>query len=397
MKKFVFLLLLSAAFQQSALADSFYSAQGLGIPQYYVSCQSAGMGGAGIGVGQYLALNSMNPAAVQLRGFTMISASFQGERVDNKAGGSTVTTRQGNANGFQLAIPMYKDRLALLASLKPLVRSQFTVDFSSDHEDFTMMRTMRSNGGVSAASLGLNYALFPGLSIGGLFNFNFGAYAEIWQSDFDNDTYISTKDEITSHLWGPGAELGLFVRPLGFLSIGGVVKMSSPLTIKTTTKTASGAELTPIEQTASYPLAFGCGAALEFSKLTVATDFYLQDWSEYSVDSQQNNDLADYLRIGGGIEYVGSRDYLSTYYKCIAFRLGASYSQLPFVDSNGDGVTELFFTAGLGFPFNKNAGRIDIAVEVGERSSSNAYPYSESLTRLTASITMAEKWFQRLY
>ncbi|MBN1465768.1 hypothetical protein JXA02_08415 [candidate division KSB1 bacterium] len=397
MKKFAFFLLLSAALCQFALADSFYSAFGLGIPQYYVSSQAAGMGGAGIGVAQHLALNSMNPAAVQLRGFTMISASFQGEKVDNKSGDAKVTTRQGNANGFQLAIPMFKDRIALLASLKPLIRSQFAVDFSSDHEDFTIYRTARSNGGLSAASLGLNYALSPKLFIGGLFNFNFGAYNEIWRTDFDNDTYINTKDDITSHLWGTGAELGVLVRPLGFLSIGGMVKLSSTLKIETKTETVSRVELTPVEQTATYPLAFGGGASFEFSKFTFATDFYMQDWSNYRIDDRQSNDLANYLRIGGGIEYVGSKDYLSTYHKSIAFRLGASYAQLPFVDPNGDQATEFFVTAGLGFPFNKNAGRIDLALEVGERSSGHAYPYSESLSRLTASITMAEKWFQRLF
>ena len=181
------------------------------------------MGGAGIGVGQYLSINSLNPAAVRLKGFTMISASFQGEMVDNTVSGSTVTTRQGNAAGFQFAVPIYRNRIAILASLKPLVKSQLTVDFASQHENFDMLRTVRTSGGISAASIGLNYAVLPGIFIGGLFNFNFGAYNEIWKTDFDNDTYRNTEDDVTSHLWGTGAELGVLIRPVSFFSVVGVI------------------------------------------------------------------------------------------------------------------------------------------------------------------------------
>ncbi|MBN1562142.1 hypothetical protein JW998_17945 [candidate division KSB1 bacterium] len=397
MKKFTLLFLFATALSPFAVADSFYSAYGLGIPQYYVSARSAGMGGAGIGVGQHLVINAMNPAAIPLQGFTMIAASFQGEMVDNTVSGSTVTTRQGNASGFQFAIPMYKSRISLLASLKPLVRSQLTVDFSSESQDFTLLRTVRSSGGISAASIGLNYAVLSALTIGGLFNFNFGAYNEIWSTDFDNDTYISTKDDITSHLWGTGVEFGILFKPLSFLSIGGMVKLSSQLAIETTTIAASGVNLTPIEQTASYPLAFGGGAAIDISKFTMATDFYMQRWEDYRVDDQKVSTLTNYIRFGGGIEFIGSKDQLATYYKRVAFRLGVAYAQLPFVDTNGDAATELFFTGGIGLPFNKDAGRIDLALEFGERSSTSAYPYSENLVRLTASVTMAEKWFQRLY
>ena len=395
--KLLFISLLANALYQRAVADSFYSAFGLGIPQYYVSSQSVGMGGAGIGVGQYLSINSLNPAAVRMKGFTMISASFQGEITDNTVSGSTVTTRQGNAAGFHFTIPMYKNKIAVIASLKPLIKSRLTVDFEDAGEDFDLRRTISASGGISAASLGLNYAVLPGIYIGGLFNFNFGAYNEIWKTDFDNDLYQSTEDDITSHLWGTGAEVGLLIQPISFFSVGGIVKTSSPLNIETTKLTSSGVDLTPIEQTATYPLAVGAGFSFDFTKVLIAGDIYTQRWQDYKVDDEKSDRLTNYIRVGAGIEYVRSKDYLSTYFKRVSFRLGASYAQLPFLDTNGDAATEMFVTGGLGFPFNKNAGRIDLALEVGERSSTEAYPYSEGLIRISASITMAEKWFQRLY
>ena len=398
MKNFsIFILLFVFLFFASAQSDSFYSAYGLGIPQYLISSQSAGMGGAGIGVQQRLAYNSINPAAVYLDGLTTISASYQGEIMDNTISGSTVTTRQGNAAGFQFAFPMYKNRLAILASLKPLVKSQLTVDFTQETEDYTMVRTITNSGGLSAAAIGLNYAILPGVFVGGLFNFNFGAYNETWKTEFDNETFLGGTDDISSHLWGAGAELGVLIKPLRFLSIGGVYKTSSELNIETKIVSGGGNESAPVEQTALYPTSLGLGVAFDFGKILIAGDFYSQLWDNYEVDGKKSEIMTNYIRTGAGIEFVGSREPLAAYYNRIAYRIGASYAQLPILDVHGDAVTEMFVSGGLGFPFNKNAGRVDVAVEYGERRSTDAYPYSERLIRISASVTMAEKWFQQLY
>ncbi|MBN1481429.1 hypothetical protein EH223_03595 [candidate division KSB1 bacterium] len=381
----------------AAYSDSFYSSFGLGVPQYLVSSQSAAMGGAGIGIQKYLAFNSINPASVYLEGFTTIAASYQGEKADNTVSGSTVTTRQGNAAGFQFAFPMYKNRLTIITSLKPLVKSQLTIDFAQDYDGYSMQRTINSSGGISAASIGGNYSILPGIFIGGLFNFNFGAYTEKWKTEFDRDTYINTTDNITSHAWGTGVELGVLIKPNRFLSLGGVVKTSSTLRLETTVIPGSGVEQPPIEQTALYPTSIGGGLAFNFNKFLIAGDLYAQLWKNYEIDGNSSERMTNYIRGGAGIQFLQTTDYMAAYYKRISYRMGAYYAQLPFLDVNDDPVYEMFVTGGMGFPFNKNAGRIDLALEYGERGSTEAYPYSEKLIRLSASITMAEKWFQRLY
>jgi hypothetical protein len=395
--RLLFILVILLMSFTTTQADSYYSVYGLGIPQYLVSSQSAGMGGAGLGVQQYLSYNSMNPAAVYLNNLTTISASFQAEISTNTIANEDVTTRQGNAAGFQFGIPMYKDKMAVLVSVKPLVKSQMTVDFAEQTEEFDLQRTISASGGITAASIGMNYKVLPSLTLGGLFNFNFGAYNEVWKTEFDNDTYLNTSDNIRTHVWGTGAELGLHFKPLKILSVGAMMKSSSNLSVETRKTTGGGVRLTPIEQTALYPTSVGGGIGVDLNKFLIAADIYTQLWKNYEIDGVKDESMANYLRIGGGLQFRGSDDYLAKYYQRVVLRLGMSYANLPFIDATGEQVTEMYFSGGAGFPFNNNAGRIDVALEYGKRSSSDAFPYSENIIRISASVTMAEKWFQRIY
>ncbi len=395
-RSLIIAIFLSALFGSSA-ADSFYSVQGLGLPYYFVSPQASGMGGAGIGVGQYLALNEINPAALDLKGYTMVSINFQGSSVYNTVGDETVNTRQGNATGFRFAIPILQRRLALLASLKPIVRSRTLMKFEQDYNDFTMTRTATANGGITSASIGAYYAIMPGVNVGGMFDFNFGAYTEVWKTEFNDDKFLDTNEDITSHLWGTGIQLGVHLKPLPFFNIGAVYKSGSSLAVETTKIAGSGLTLDPINQNADYPASAGAGVALEFTKFLIVADGYLQFWDNYTIDGQTQESVDNYYRLSAGAEYVDSKDFMAGYGRRVAYRIGTSYARLPFVDPFGVQAEELFVTVGFGLPFSKNLGRIDLALEYGNRWSAENYEYSEKLFRINASVTSAEKWFQRLY
>ena len=348
-------------------------------------------------VQQYLSLNEMNPAGLDLKGFTMISASFQGEIVNNTVSGETAQTRQGRASGFRFVVPIIKTKLALLAGLKPLTKAEMAIEFDQQIDDLTMMRSIGASGGLSAASIGLKYSITEKLHVGGVFNFNFGSFHESWATEFDDESYKDAKDDISSHMWGTGAEVGLIYNPIAFVSLAGIVRTGSNMHIETTITPGSGIALEPITQSASYPLAFGVGSAIDFTKVLIAADYYVQKWQDYRLDGKSLSMLKDYSRMSVGIEYIDSKDFLSSYHRRIAFRIGGSWAQLPLYDQLGDPVQELLGTVGFGFPFNKNLGRIDIALEAGKRYSTDAFPYSEQIMRISACVTSAERWFQRVF
>jgi len=378
-------------------ADSYYSSQGLGIPSYYISAQAVGMGGAGIGVRQYLALNELNPGACDLKGFSSVAVGFQGEYVTHFIGDHSQSSISANAAGFRFAVPIAKQRFALLVALKPKVNSELSMEFENFSDQFQAIRTLNSKGGLNTASIGGNFAITKKLAVGLMMDFNFGAYRETWVTDFDDDTYLSSSDEITSHLWGKGLQLGLFAQPASFLSLGAVLSTSSSLKGETTTRTKSGKEIDPLRQDMNYPLSAGVGAALTLPKFLMAVDFYMQDWDQFEIDGKNAENVGDFWRLSLGGEYLDSKEYLTTYSRRIAYRIGASYAKLPAVDQYGEQTAEILGSVGFGFPFNKNAGRLDLAFEVGKRSSSPLFLYSENLYRLSISITNAEKWFQRSF
>jgi hypothetical protein len=399
MQKLIFISLISVflIFPVVASADSFFSSAGLGLPQYFASTQSTGMGGAGIGVRRYLALNEINPAAIDLQGLTMISAGLVGESINHSIGSASATTRQANAAGFRMAVPLSRNRFAMLFSLKPLMTSRLNVDFKQKIDENNVTRTLDSKGGISSVSLGAQFTIIKGFAVGALFDFYFGAYHELWKTNFDDDTFLDTRENVSSHLYGKGAQFGLYLQPIKVLSFGATWLTASRLNMETLAVTGGGKALDPVHQTANYPSSLGLGAAVDLKKILIAADVYTQFWNDFKVDDASVGNLADYVRFGAGIEYLDSKDYLAHYARRIAFRVGGYYARLPYVDSYGRQSSEMMWSLGVGFPFNKNAGRVDLALEFGKRRSSDLFPYLENIYRITASVTSAEKWFVRSY
>ncbi len=390
------------------LADSYYSIFGLGLPSYSVSPQAAGMGEVGIGVRQFLSLNEMNPAAVNLMGNTAVTLSYRFESIDNKYNDETVNTRQGNAAGFAMGVPIMDDRMALIARVKPNVGAQYTFAFQNDIflEDTAFERRVTGSGGVSSASGGMQFTATSWLSVGALFNYYFGAYQEIWKTDFASEQYVSTKDDITNHIYGRGVEFGIALRPLEQMTLGLHYRPQQTLTIDTemtlglpinAVRNVGGHEVEVKDQSVDYPQSIGVGLSYQINKVLVAVDYYQQDWRDYTREGRTNDRLAQFWRVGGGAEYVQSWDPLARYGKRISYRLGGYYAQLPILDLYGDPVTEQFITAGIGFPFKGERGRIDFAVQAGVRNSTDQADYSERIIRVTGSLTGAEKWFQSIF
>ncbi len=379
-----------------AAGDSFYTSVGLGMPQVIVSSNSQGMGGAGLGLRRYLTINDANPAAVELKGMTAVTAGMQADIVTHSIADASTSTRQANAAAFNIALPLYNNT-ALLFGFRPVTTVRFAAQKAVPCGDGNLIRTLQAKGGLNAASLGVSARLFSFAAAGVSFNYLFGSFQEVWKSDFDDGAFLDGKETITSYFHGAGIRAGLFIQPVGPLSVGAVYQAGSTLKGETTVVSGGNKTLEPTTQEIDYPAAAGIGAALNLKKVTLAVDGYSQFWKNYRVNGTASARTADYSHFAVGVEYIDRQDAVADYSRRIALRTGARISRLPFVDSEGSQVQEFVWTLGFGFPFNKNAGHIDAAVEIGERSSSSAYPYSERIVRFTVFVTAVERWFVRSY
>ena len=79
------------------------------------------------------------------------------------------------------------------------------------------------------------------------------------------------------------------------------------------------------------------------------------------------------------------------------YRIGMYYSRLPVLTASDEPVTEFFVSAGVGLPFYRNAGRLDFALQVGQRGDLKNDPLQENIIRFVAALSGAQKWFVRRF
>ncbi|MDZ7315536.1 MAG: hypothetical protein ONB24_05365 [candidate division KSB1 bacterium] len=373
-------------------ADSFYSSVGLGLPQWRTSTYSAGMGGSGLALNSYLALNAMNPAAQDLKGMSVVSVGVEMEIVTPTIENQTAATRQARPTGFFMALPLGK-KPAFLLGFQPRTQSAFLAADEQPYDDGFLRRTLDAKGGIYNASIGLQYALYPHLAVGAVFDVYFGSFRELWKTDFDAPAYLDTKETLLSHFTGTGPRFGIYWQPVNYFSLGLTYAPPSALQSRTLITSGGGYNLDPLKQKAEYPEQFAAGLGVHLDKITLAFDWLQESWDKFKIDGKKFAQVGDAGRAAFGLQYLDSQDPLAAYGRRIAFRFGGSYSKLPFIDPLGHQVREVIFAFGFGFPFRKNAGRIDAACEIGQRLSDSAFPYSENLTRITISATTVERWF----
>jgi hypothetical protein len=391
---FITLLILLVAFSSPLFADSFYSSIGLGTPHYFVSPKAAGMGGAGLSVVDPFAVNALNPAALNIGRMTTVSVDMKYEMIENKLGANAINTSQGNAAGFHFVVPL-KSYLKLISGLRPLTDSRYTLDEENEttYADFT--RVVRGSGGLNVASLGLQYIINNWIAIGALANFNFGSFNEDWKTEFFEPGYETVSDNLNSYMWGSGFQIGLLLRPSDKIGLGITYQSGSDLVTETQTEVGITVKSTDERINIRYPQSLGFGASYLANKLLFAADFYHHFWSDYAIENIKIDGYKDYTRLGGGIEYQDARDPFARYMRRIALRIGAYMANMPNVDIDGNRVKERFITAGLGFPFLANRGRVDLSIEYGQRDSGLSDGYGEQIIRFSGSVTGGELWFQR--
>jgi hypothetical protein len=233
------------------------------------------------------------------------------------------------------------------------------------------------------------------LAVSGDIKFNFGSYKEEWKTEFNDAMFRDASDRVTSHIWGIGYRFGAVVHATRRLSVGMVYMKNNDLNLETETTLGSGLKTDLVESILKMPSAFGIGLSYPIAKLTAAVDYFQQSWSQYEVHGAADEGLNDYRRIGAGVEYLDTFSTLEKYHRRISYRVGYYYAQLPFNDNAGNHIDENFITFGIGLPFHRNAGQIDLALEIGKRGGAGSSFYGETVYRLTGSITTTELWFQR--
>lgn len=378
-----------------ASAQSFYSQRGIGLVHYFVSGQSAGMGGAGLAVSDKLTLNYLNPAALVNLPVTFISGNFKHESANLSSESQKAAITNSNVAGVQFHVPLRKERISLALGLTPFSEIEYSFQSSGAVAGEPFTEILQGDGGVNTAFLTMAVRPFRRVSIGVSGLFYFGSLRSIWRVLFrDQSGLLNTHQEVSQNFTAGSIRVGAQVEILSGFRIGGVYSPAVTLNTNKAVTLENVRRFSDLEdQDIDVPQAYGFGVSFFLNrKLLLAADYYVQQWSGSNLDGYAN----DSRRIGLGFEFSGRGNRVnSSYWSRTALRAGVYYMDLGLEDPVGERVTEMFGSVGLGLPIKWSAGRLDLALEFGRRGSLSDNPVSENVIRFSASATVGERWFYR--
>ena len=384
----VFLFIASPLF-----GGSFYSSKGIGLVFHFVSGRSVGMGGVGLSLTEPLTVNYLNPATIVAIPLVTLSGNFLHEATDLKSTTQDAYISDTNVSGFQLVVPLKKERIALAIGANPY--SGIEYDFSGRDSMGTKSYTefVSADGGVNTGFLTLAVQPVKNLYVGVSGLFYFGTLRNIWRIVFDSTQFLNTQDEVSRSFTAGNVRFGFLYRALPFWNIGGVLTPGITLDANTTIILRRITEFTDLPDTKiDLPLSFGLGTSFDIArKLTVGVDYYTQFWSNVNEGGFTN----DSQRIALGLEFSGRGGVRDSYLSRMAFRAGFFYHDLGLVEDSGEKVTEFFGSLGVGMPIKWAAARLDLSLEAGKRGSLAINTFRETVIRFTGSITVGERWFYR--
>ena len=129
----------------------------------------------------------------------------------------------------------------------------------------------------------------------------------------------------------------------------------------------------------------------EGKKWLLVADYSLQNWADYTLFDESDN-LSNSMRMSGGMEYTPEYNSVTTYYKRMQYRLGASYSNTPLqFDSNQ--LTEKSISFGFGIPVKKSRTRYDVSVILGQRGTTEHNLLKEQYIKFGLSVSYDGIWF----
>ncbi len=403
-------------------ASSPYSRFGLGYIHSPVFSGNKAMGEVAAPYASGANINFANPASYASLTRTTIEIGMNVEGAKIYARDSNYTATQAGINHFALAFVPAPKRNNYAISIGLLPYSHINYTFIQNFNDSALGPFRQIYGGKG--SLYQVYAggayKVKGFSIGANLGFLFGKLDYQKTITFPDSLYANTTRNITSmnvksfvYTVGvqyqrlifhssndPDARTDIFMT-LGAYGSGGM-KMQAKLsnywdryTIDPLLGVLADTVAANFNQKASVNLPFNIGAGVMFGNeryWMLGTDFKFMNWEKYS-SPLNNGNLSNSWRIsfGGQItpkfDEVDKKKYLSK----VQYRAGVYYGKSE-VNFNGNQLSEVGGTIGLGFPF-KSVARLNLTGDFGSRGGSDKTTIRETYYRITFGFVLNDIWF----
>ena len=350
---------LMCAAPRARAQDSVFGIRGLGFLDEPLTGRSAGMGG---GYAMFDGGGVTNPASIAAWtgsvGWAVGAASRRS--FDTGTGAQTLTSTRFPLFGFSTPV---SPRLVVGLSASDYLDRNWSVDqadtVSLRGSAVAVTDATSSAGGITDLRAAAAYRLSAEWAVGLGLHVLTGSSVTTVRRAFPSDTsYHSFQEQSSTDYSGLGLSVGLFATPASSVILGASARLNTRL--KATGADTSARIRMPVELAAGLYYA-------PLQSLILSSTIRYSTWSQAAGDlvAAGQERSRDVWSVGVGLQAATLRMAGQT----VPLRLGYRWRQLPFL-IGGSGLNEHAFTAGLSLAGARGRANLDVALEVGSRSSS---------------------------
>ena len=376
-------------------AESVFSIYGMGEVIHTAETRARGMGGVGLAVNHQYNLGFLNPALCSIQKRASFIGMYMPESRTIQDKKQKVNLTNANFPIFKLVIPTVY-RLHFGVGLSQIIDANYMVTSEEvvPNTDVSYIDRVEGQGGLYKASISTARKVIGSLAFGAEFDYYFGKKEQSWIKEFDNPDYYNTEDMITNDMTGVGYSFGLLYQPFQKLSIGLVYNLKPQIHTDKTTSQLFGDESNWEEKEIELPSTYGVGLSYKIKKFTIASDIFITDWNEFTINENITTKFVNSTRFGLGFEYIYDEQSNISYWHKIPIRLGFYTNNWYYEFPIGTPIRENFITTGFGIPLDTK-GFLDMAFEFGKRGNKNKNTLEEHIFRFSISLSGQEKWGNR--
>ncbi len=407
------LILLSGSTLFGQSIKSPYSVIGIGDLNFNGLVQNQGMGELGIGYTSRRSINLQNPAWLYRNSLSTFQVAIEGEYRTFSTTDVTEAGTSGSLRYIAFALPLISNRLSTSFGVLPFSTVNYNLVNQETQEESLVDYQVRyqGNGGLTQIFWSNGLRITKSLGVGVKARYVFGR--------IDNENIISINDaELASAYTSAFAEThtfsdfnvtaGLSYRKNIFknhaINAGLTYDLNASLSGERDEllqrRNIAGQVLRTdtlvIDEAVNFdlPNSLAFGVTLEqFNKYSFGVDIRLQDWVERGGFEGGATVYQKTVKIAAGGEYTPQFDDVNKYFNRVAYRLGFTYEQLPYLVKDVK-LNDFGINFGGSFPVG-GISSIDFALKIGQRGTLDNDLVRERYFRFVFGATINDRWFIR--
>ena len=409
----VFFLIGIISYAEAQISTSSpYSRFGLGELQQSIFPEFNSFGGASTALSNSKSVNAINPATYTAYGPNSFLLSTGGWHQTTKIQNAT-DEQIGNNNAFGhvvVGFPLSR-KIGASFGMIPFSSTGYEIRTSItdiNNPDYLGIANYSGDGGLSKIYFGGAYELSDVFSIGINASYLFGRLNRRKMLDVYDQSSLDARSNSSINLKGYYYELGLLYKKdlnendefaIGLTANNNSSISAKKLEIVESFEFSGFSELSKdtfvnVSQWGNVILPKYTRVGISYNKdkkWLLVTDYSMQDWEDYTMFNESDN-LANSMRISGGIQYTPEYNSVTKYYKRMDYRFGASYSNTPLQFDNIQ-LTEKSISFGFGIPVKKSRTKYDLSCTFGQRGTTENNLIKEEYIRIGLSISYDGVWF----